>query len=343
MATRSRARKATPANGPASVASSSKARRRLLARRRETDPFATEPYGAIRGDREYEVVSFDGAILPVEETGPASATSGAVFVHGLAMDRTSWHHQMANLDREHRYVFFDMRGHGHSTLGEAPLGVETFARDLEIVLERSGLERAALVGHSLGGMSILQFCAQFPDALAARGGPVRGVALLNTTGADVVKSFVAGAMLGPLPLRRRVARWLFSNPERLGFVRLGEGAGSRSVVRALGFSQGASAAQVAFACRLASAFPIERSCAILKDLLDLDVRDAMAAIDVPTLIVGSSRDRMVGLSASREMAAMIPGSRLVIFEGAGHATILERHGELTELLQEFLTTTLAEN
>ncbi|MGH2706877.1 MAG: alpha/beta fold hydrolase [Actinomycetota bacterium] len=321
---------------------SSRARRRLLARRPGADPFATEPYGTIRGDRAYGVVSFDGAVLPVDETGPASATSGAVFVHGLAMDRTFWHHQVADLDREHRYVFFDMRGHGHSTPGEAPLSVETFARDLEMVLERSGLERAVLVGHSLGGMSVLKFCTQYPDALG-RGGPVRGVALLNATGADVVKTFVAGALLGPLPIRRRVARWLFSNPERLGFVSLGEGAWSRYLVRALSFGRGASAAQVAFACRLASAFPIERSFAILKGLLDLDVREAMAAIDVPTLIVGSSADRIVGVSASREMAVAIPGSRLEILEGAGHAAILERHVEITELLQDFLTTTLAGN
>src|SRR5437870_1207147 len=121
---------------------------------------AAEPYGSIRGRASDPVMSFDGTQLYVEEAGSGPTV---VFAHGMCLNLTSWHHQIRELPSEYRLVLYDQRGHG---LSGRPTNddwsIQAFARDLEAVIAATkGPDPVYVVGHSLGGMALLQYCEMF--------------------------------------------------------------------------------------------------------------------------------------------------------------------------------------
>lgn len=296
------------------------------------------PYGSLRGERERPVRSFDNALIRADEFGPADAATGAVLVHGYGVDTGIWHHQLLDLGGGRRYVCYDARGHGRTgTVPGTPIDPVTMARDLKAVLDASGLTKALLVGHSMGGMVVLEFCRQFPEELGER---VAGLALLNTTAADPVATFALGRALGTRGLTRKAADWLLADPRRVGGLRLREGPVSRRLVRAFGFGPDATPEQVGYALSRLAAFPTPALAESLRALLAFDASEILPKIAVPLLVVGAEGDRVIAAEASRRIAAAVAGARLVVLREAGHASPLERHAEVTPLLRAFLETTL---
>ena len=135
------------------------------------DPHATEDFSLLDADRGSVVTAADGVPLAVREVGPSDAALTVVFAHGFCMCMGAFHFQRARLEEEWgeqvRMVFYDQRGHGQS--GRAPVEtytVEQLGRDLEAVLAVT-VPRGpvVVVGHSMGGMSILSHARQFSAAL----------------------------------------------------------------------------------------------------------------------------------------------------------------------------------
>lgn len=110
--------------------------------------------------REFTINS-GGAQLHGQETGQGTAI---VFLHAGVADRRMWSAQMAALGDTHRAVAFDMRGFGQTTTAD-----ESFSRveDLRAVLDRLGIEQAALVGCSQGGLVALDFALAYPQRVTA--------------------------------------------------------------------------------------------------------------------------------------------------------------------------------
>jgi pimeloyl-ACP methyl ester carboxylesterase len=326
--------------------------------RSRPDPYLREDYGKLRPDRTYWVESFDGTPIAVDEFGPTKATAGAVFLHGYCLDTSIWHHQMklggsggvaapraeqlhtleaaipprSNLNSGRRYVFYDARGHGRSKWQAAPLDVKGLARDLKSVLDRSGLEQCVLAGHSMGGMTVLEYAREFPSDIR-----VKGLALVNTTFTDAVKTMVASGLVGPMEGRTwRAVEWFLQDQRRMPGLRLRDDDLSFLLVRLFGFGPQASPAQVEHVQKLLQCFPSAELTEIVKALRNFDAGSDLAGIDCPTLIVAGANDRIATVKASEKMAEEIPSSKLFVFEGAGHMTMMEREREFNALLSEFL-------
>lgn len=303
------------------------------------DPYAAVPYGKLRGDRIYEVASFDGTVLVAEDFGPRKATSGAIFLHGYCLDRSVWHHQMESLDGSRRYVYYDARNHGMSLdTGPAESGTRTLARDLKAVLDQSGLETVVLVGHSLGGMTVLEFCREFPDELGER---VQGLVLANTTYTDAVKTLFAAEIIGPVERRtRHIISGLLDSPRSSMALRLRGDDLSWLLVKFFGFGPDASPAQIGHAIKLLAQFPNPPLVEMMNRIREFDMEEAMEAIDLPTLIIAGGSDRFTTVRASEKIHREIKGSRLEVFENNGHMTMMEGEKRFNRSLTAFLEETL---
>src|SRR3954447_9115751 len=177
---------------------------------REDDPLGLASRPA---DRSAVVQTDDGVLLSVEEIGPRDAPLTVVFVHGYTLSIASWTFQRRTLGAElatangHRpdvrLVFYDQRGHGSSGRGPAEHAtVEQLARDLAAVLEaRVPRGPVVLVGHSMGGMTIMGLAAVAPELFGSR---IVGVALVSTSSGNL-----AGLNFGLPELLTRVRAAVF--------------------------------------------------------------------------------------------------------------------------------------
>src|SRR5919109_331927 len=124
-------------------------------------------------------IELDEVTIAYDERGADSKRPGSavVFVHGLGGSSYAWWSQLAACaSRGHRAIAYDQRGAGRSSRPPGPYSVETWARDLERLLDALGIERAALVGHSVGCMIAEHAAVRLGDrasALILIGGALR--------------------------------------------------------------------------------------------------------------------------------------------------------------------------
>src|SRR5438067_4467956 len=104
-------------------------------------------------------VTYDGARVHYESYGKGK--DAVVFIHGWACDLTFWRLQ-APVYKKHRSLLIDLPGHGQSDKPDVSYTQERFARAVEAVMRDAGVERAVLVGHSMGGPVALTFVRLFP-------------------------------------------------------------------------------------------------------------------------------------------------------------------------------------
>ena len=106
------------------------------------------------------VISHDGVEIVYDVAGQATGSNPAldaiVFIHGWSCNRTHWYNQITEFSARHRTIAVDLAGHGESGLGRSEYSMSAFAGDVASVLAQENVDRAALVGHSMGGMVILQ-------------------------------------------------------------------------------------------------------------------------------------------------------------------------------------------
>jgi pimeloyl-ACP methyl ester carboxylesterase len=315
------------------------AERSLIRRRRRNDPEAAQDFGRRRGVRPRTIELNDGARIFIEEAGPVSKR-GAVFVHGSALRTDVWHYQMNGIDSQ-RLVFYDLRGHGVSQpKGELPFAIETHAADLHAVIKDSTLDEVVIVGHSIGGMIALQYCLDHMDDL---GSNIKGLVLLNTTYAPAFETLTGGAAVAKFErFTRRPMDFIGTQSERLELLRrvIKPSDAIFWVVSMSGFGPGASARQIDFTYDMLSETPADVIFDLIKSFRDFDVRDSLADINVPALVVGGTHDRLTVGHASEYIAEHLPKADLHMLEGCGHMSMLERHREINGLISAFLEDTL---
>jgi pimeloyl-ACP methyl ester carboxylesterase len=125
-----------------------------------------EPSGQIRrGEASMATIVHQGITLAYEDRG--TGTPAFVFVHGWACNRTFFAPQAAHFAQRHRVVSVDLRGHGESDKPQGPYPIAAYADDLAYMIEHLGLGPVVAVGHSSGGMTVLQLAAASPDRVAA--------------------------------------------------------------------------------------------------------------------------------------------------------------------------------
>ena len=307
--------------------------------RRREDPEAGEPFGGIRGAAT-KLTSHDGTRLHVEELGQGPCL---VFAHGFSLTQDSWHYQRRDLPERFRCVFYDQRGHGRSGRPRKhDYSLQALAGDLKAVLDWTGEDRVVVVAHSMGGIASLQFAEQFPGEL---GGRVAGLVLVGSTYVDTVRGMTAavsawGSAWAQRTLITGAFRFMGQDPVRANQLRRRGSDLGYLGTRLFGFGSNPSPSQVAFIDQTLAGTDVEVWAKVFPSLIDFDLSDALAAVNVPALIATGDKDRLTPPAAARHMADKIPGSRLLILEDAGHCAFLEEHevlnAEIAALADEAL-------
>lgn len=285
------------------------------------------------------VRSDDGTEIAVEILGETHPGPTVVFVHGWTFSSRSWHYQRMLAERW-RLVLMDHRDHGESGTGPREhRTIDQVGRDLHAVLRATcdGRE-VVLVGHSMGGMTIMALAAEHPELFGDR---VKGVALVDTS-ARRPDEHTFG-LRGPLA-KAFVGQWqsslalMVSDPERAERARRSGSAVSVAISRFLNLGKGADKRLARFTEAMSAATKAQ----VVGDFwLTLDTHDKLDALAtlgaVPTLVVVGDRDRLTPVEGAREMAAAIPGSRLLELRGAGHCTMLEQPEAVNAALRDLVT------
>lgn len=258
----------------------------------------------VRGiDMSYDDTEGDGAAL--------------VLLHGFPFDRSMWLGQALALGREFRVVAPDLRGSGETPLGVGGVTLETLAEDVAALLDELKLGRVILGGLSMGGYVAFEFLRKFP-------GRVRALVLADTRPqADTEEGRRAREENARRALQEGMVPIVESMLPKLLSAKTREGGGEvleRVRTMMLRTSpEGAAASLRAMAARR-------------------DQTDLLPSINVPTLIVVGREDAVTPPADAEAMRAKIEGSRLVIIEGAGHLSNVERPEKFNRALYEFLRT-----
>jgi pimeloyl-ACP methyl ester carboxylesterase len=304
------------------------------------DPESGEPLGELRG-LPLTVLTGDGVGLHVETHGPASAPVSAVFCHGYTLNQDCWHFQRRDLDG-YRLVFWDQRDHGRSgRSADGAATIDQLGTDLKAVLDATvpADSRVVLVGHSMGGMTIMALAEQHPQLFGSK---IAGVVLINTT----ARGLENGSPWMPGPVRPLLSRAL---PGMLNGAAKGRRAilvehGRRSAdlafltTRFLGFGDGqVSPAVVGFLSKMIESTPIEVIARFSQALLLLDKRDSLPVLGrVPVTVLVGEKDRLIASRLGIELAMDIPGSQLIWVPGGGHVLILERPDLVNDAIASML-------
>lgn len=322
----------------AAVAAGIAAERALIrVDRNRPDRFKDEPYGTMHGTSIGPVASFDGTLINVEEIG---AGPTVVFAHGFSLNLTNWHHQMTDLATDARLVLFDHRGHGRSGRPATDdLSLEALAKDLDaVVRDASAGEPVVIVGHSMGGMATLKFCEMFPEAIGTR---VRGIVLVDTTSADVMKGVLPGVAhrleAGLMGLEDVALRAMQGRTERMDKMRERASDLVYLGTRLMAFGASPSPAQVAFIERMLSDVPSDVWVGLMRAMMGMDVTHALEHIDVPTMVIVGERDKLTPTRAAQRIADGIPGAEFVLMPGVGHMAMMEDHDVFNAHIRRFLT------
>lgn len=272
---------------------------------REGGAERAEPQG--QGVASGRRVTCDGTRLRVEVLGDGRITQPTiVFVHVHGPSQHVWRYQRRDLAPELRLVCYDQRGHASSEVGDDSR--EALGRDLAAVLSSTVPQgqRAIVVGHSLGGTSILSFARLYPERVERC---LAGVVLLNTADSGMrAAPAIAGALLRGL--------WPGVDRDR----------------RDGGFS--VRLTHVAFAERLFAVAPISVKTALASFLAGLDLTGATAWLTVPTVVMCGSREGFTRGRWARRLAESLPDGTLVVLPGVGHMPILEAHETVTEQIRQ---------
>lgn len=238
-----------------------------------------------------------------------------IFIHAFPLNKSMWDEQIEAVGDSYRSIALDLRGHGHSTVAPGPYAMEQMASDIRGLMSALSIEKAVLVGLSMGGYVSFEFYRNYPDAVRAmvladtRAGSdtadarerrLRMAEKAEREGAGSIADEMEPIAVGPTTRR-----------ERPGVVRR-----MRGMIEA-NTPQGIAAAQLGMAERR-------------------DSSELLAHIDCPVMVVVGSEDGLTPLAEAEKLRDGIMGSRLEEIEGAGHLSNMERPDRFNEILVEFL-------
>jgi pimeloyl-ACP methyl ester carboxylesterase len=258
------------------------------------------------------ITSANGVDLWVEQEGE---DDDVLFISGLADEGACWVDQVAGLRDSYRLTTFDNRGVGRSSTPDGPFQIVDFAADTAALMDALGLERAHVVGSSMGGAIAQELALAHPDrvrSLVLNGTWCRGDRFLHeifrnwmwsAEKADSIRDFLVTVNL-----------WCFS--PRIW----NEGTMDGWI----------DAAQASPYAQSVDAF--SRSSLAL---IGHDSADRISAIRAPTLVTVGQLDLVLPPRYSEALVERIPNARLVVVADAGHQPFQEVPAEYNRLLDEF--------
>jgi pimeloyl-ACP methyl ester carboxylesterase len=285
---------------------------------------------AIRPDSELKLARPDGSAIQVQVYGSAGAPP-LVLTHGAGTNHTNWYYLIRGLSDRFQLITWDRAGLGASTASkDHDHSLEKQARDLEAVLSVAQGRPAVLVGHSMGGMTVLTFCKLFPDQL---GRTVVGLGLVDTSFTNPARTTTAAALVRALqkPLLEpllHVTIWL--SPL---FSVINGTAHIASMFA--GFAGSDTRGQLDLATLYnAKSAPAVRARETLA-MFRYDATQVLPMISIPARVFTGHLDRLIVPETAGYLQQHLPKADLVRLEPAGHMSIFERGHEVSESVGKF--------
>ena len=259
-----------------------------------------------------------------------------VFVHALGLNTNMWGLQVPVLTQRYRVVRYDVRGHGLTPYSGEPISIASLADDLLELMDHLELERAVVVGISMGGMIAQAFAIAHPERVFALG-------LVST-----VPTFPDGAREG---LRERadsverdgmepmvapaITRWFTEGFRARALADpLPESTGTSQTLATTG-SNFEARAITAISGMIRAADPMGYA-AICRALADTDLTAGLETIACPALVMSGEHDPGVGSQSQETLIAGIGESIQVIVPNSSHLVPIECATEFNEHLMNFL-------
>jgi pimeloyl-ACP methyl ester carboxylesterase len=261
-------------------------------------------------------------------SGPA-----LLLLHGIGNNCQTWNGVIDRLAETHTVIAPDLLGHGDSDKPRGDYSIAAYANGMRDLLSVLDIERATVVGHSLGGGIALQFAYQFPErcerlALVGSGGlgPELSAGLRAATlpGAELVLTALTGV----------------SGPLRMGFQALERFGKLTGLGRLRDLAEAGDA--------LLALKDVEARRAFLRTLRGVaDARgQAVTALDrlylanaIPMLVIWGSRDPIVPAQHAETVHALVPTARVEVFARAGHWPHLDDPARFCDVLLDFVAST----
>ncbi len=252
-----------------------------------------------------------------------------VLIHGFPLDGRSWERQeQALLDAGHRVIAYDRRGFGHSTKTTLGFDYDTFASDLNTLMEQLDLTDAVLVGFSMGTGEVARYLGTYGAKRVAKAAflaslePFLGKTDDNPDG-PLDQAFIDGTVAAV-----KKDRYAFFTEFYRNFYNLDENLGSRISQELVTKSWNTASTAGAWASWAAvTTWPT--------DFRD-DIRQ-LEQLGVPALIVHGTADNILPIDATgRKFSKLLPSARYVEIEGAPHGMLATHADEVTKVLLEFV-------
>lgn len=252
------------------------------------------------------IMTSNGRAIGFEESGGGGAVP-IVFLHGVGSDKSVWRPQLAHFGRERRAVAFDYPGYGDSD--PAPEGTtrDDYASAIFSAMDELGIDRAHVCGLSLGGVIAIAMSHADPDRCASL--ILADTFAVHPDGKAIYERSLAasGDLRATAEARVDVLLAQPADPA----VR-SEVVETMARIESAAYRIGAEAVWLA------------------------DQRDRARDIRVPTLILCGTEDRVTPPQLSNELADLIPGSRLMLIENAGHLGNLEQPDDFNRAIEQFV-------
>ncbi|WP_394433468.1 alpha/beta fold hydrolase [Streptomyces sp. SGAir0957] len=322
---------------------------------------AAGPYGALRGvpgraraadgtELYYEVDEAE----PAGGEGPrrrrlfgrrAPAPVTIVFSHGYCLNQDSWHFQRAALRGVVRSVYWDQRSHGRSGRGAeqadqgAPVSIDRLGDDLRAVIDAAVPEGPiVLVGHSMGGMTVMALADRHPALVRER---VVGVALVGTSSGRLGEVNYGLPVAGMNAVRKVLPGVLKALGQRAELVERGRRATAdlfAGIIKRYSFAtRDVDPAIARFAERMIESTPIDVVAEFYPAFQEHDKTAALAHFaDLPVLVLAGQHDLVTPSEHSEAIAALLPDAELALVPDAGHLVMLEHPDVVTERLAQLL-------
>ena len=306
----------------------------------EPDPASDEAYALFAKER--RVLADDGTPIAYTVRGAEGGRIPVLFANGWTASDAYWGELLPTLvDRGHPCVLPDTRGHGRSGLPRAPgrgarnltiadVAMARIARDLRSVLDDAGIDRALVVGHSMGVQTALELYRLIPLRVA-------GMVLIAGTYENPTKTFYGSSIADRLfPLVSATMRWFPEivkpvqatiGPASVGHAgaRLARAAGPKATAEdLLPYLLHLKSVDVAVLTLMAGAMRAHSAA----DLLD--------TITAPTLVVSAGADLFTPARCSEAMHHRIAESELVTFPAGAHTLPIEEPKAIAQIIDDFV-------
>ncbi|MGW0819720.1 alpha/beta fold hydrolase [Streptomyces sp. NPDC002845] len=320
------------------------------------------PYGAVRGTPGTAYAD-DGTELyyEVDEADPEAALTTrrrrlfgrkapapvtVVFSHGYCLNQDSWHFQRAALRGVVRTVHWDQRSHGRSARGagqvqgQKPVSIDQLGRDLKAVIDAAVPEGPiVLVGHSMGGMTVMALADHYPELIRDR---VVAVALVGTSSGGLGEVNFGLPVAGVNAVRRFLPGVLKALGQQAELVERGRRATAdlfAGIIKRYSFAtRDVDPAVTRFAERMIEGTPIDVVAEFYPAFTEHDKTEALAHFaDLPVLVLAGVQDLVTPSEHSEAIADLLPEAELVLVPDAGHLVILEHPEVVIDRLADLLT------